>query len=257
MTEYWQTYMGWNLDDVSIPLPNHEPSGTLLKRTEAAVRLQVDMRKGDHFPVKVYKPAPRAVTRGRKRAIAQTLAADEADPALKIAQDLAGIHDMMVGIFPRVAHPSIDNFTSIRHLRRDDIAQHTLGRISRQLANFRHEARQGDVVDRAPRRAAVACDTISDMRQPPEASSRLHPNYHWPTTRIVQETLLWYQFDFKSGWCTSIEAAYWRRFISSGDMIVSLSPAIQPVCLNFVTGIGSSRHEMGDLEKNLAVEALG
>ncbi|KAK4701173.1 hypothetical protein P7C70_g5061, partial [Phenoliferia sp. Uapishka_3] len=110
-------------------------------------------------------------------------------------------------------------FTSVRHRRQDDIAPHRLGRTNRQIANFKREARQGDVLGRAPRRARVARDTTFDKLQPPEATSRCHPSYQWPAIKIVRETLLWYQFDFKAAWVTSVEAAYWRRFIASEDFV--------------------------------------
>ncbi|KAK4703846.1 hypothetical protein P7C70_g2360, partial [Phenoliferia sp. Uapishka_3] len=79
--------------------------------------------------------------------------------------------------------------------------------------------RQGDVPGRAPRRARVARDAEFDKIQPPEATSRLHPHYQWPTVRIVSESDLWYKYEFKAGWCTSVEAAYWRAFVATEDMM--------------------------------------
>ncbi|KAK4701172.1 hypothetical protein P7C70_g5062, partial [Phenoliferia sp. Uapishka_3] len=91
-----KNYMGLKLEDFSIPLPNHSPCGTLLERLEQAVGLQIEMRRDDHFPVKVYEQGPRVVTRSRRRA------AEAAEPVLNVEQDLADIHEMMVGLFPRI-----------------------------------------------------------------------------------------------------------------------------------------------------------
>ncbi|KAK4698336.1 hypothetical protein P7C70_g7944, partial [Phenoliferia sp. Uapishka_3] len=96
---------------------------------------------------------------------------------------------------------------------------HIVEEMRQSVADAERFPMQGDVAGRAPRRAAVARDTVSDKIQPPEATSRLHPLYRWPTTRIVKESHIWYQFDFKAGWCTPVEAAYWKYFIESEDMM--------------------------------------
>ncbi|KAK4698974.1 hypothetical protein P7C70_g7293, partial [Phenoliferia sp. Uapishka_3] len=114
-----------------------------------------------------------------------------------------------------------EDFTSVRHKRKDNKPPYKITSAARwkRFAERKRVARQGDVPGRAPRRARVARDTVFDKSQPPEATSRLHPDYQWPTTKIVAESLFWYKYDFKSCWCTSVEAAYWRHFIVSEDMM--------------------------------------